>query len=198
MICLLYPPWNTAHYQTLHPPYPLYILNPPFLFISTTVPTQPSLSHHHPPPGQLPDVSSSTIHHLNPFSTQQPLRSLEDVNQIPRSYLTPLNGVLLHIKHKLCSLYNLLIRDSLWLCPCHSLLSALTDCVGGFQDHSQVQWFTRRTHRTLNTCWTHGYGLLQQKIQIKITEGKMHISQSPGETSSELPVLSHWSHVNST
>lgn len=91
-------------------------------------------------------------------------------------YLTPLSGVLLHVKHKLCNLYTLFIRDSSCICSYHSLPSALTDCVGGFQDHCRVQWFTGQTHRTQKTCCTHGYGLLQQKIQIK--RAKVHMSES--------------------
>ena len=56
-------------------------------------------------------------------------------------------------------------------------------------DHTQIQWFARRKHRTLKSYYPHGYGLLQWKVQIKISKGK-----GPGGIRQEiLTVLSPWS-----
>lgn len=41
---------------------------------------------------------------------------------------------------------------------------------------------------------THGYSLLRQRTQIKVSKGKRHMRQSPGEIWRELPVVfSQWS-----
>ena len=45
----------------------------------------------------------------------------------------------------------------------HLSLWKVPSWVRGSQDHTQVQWFTRRTHRTQESSDTHGYGLWQWK-----------------------------------
>ena len=40
------------------------------------------------------------------------------------------------------------------------------------QTYPQVWWFTERIHRTLKTCYTHGYVCYGKRMQIKVSKGK--------------------------
>lgn len=81
----------------------------------------------------------------------------------------------------------------------HGLMSPLPSCsqlfplcVGGPQDHSQAQWFARRTDRTQKSCYIHGIVYYSKGIQMEISPGKRHIGWSPGETRRKLPGVPSW------
>ena len=71
-----------------------------------------------------------------------------------------------------------------------------------FQDHCQAEWFAERTHRTQESCCTHGYDLLQgkdteeDKKRVKVSRVKSRKHQAQA-SKCVIPVELHRDTLNS-
>lgn len=64
------------------------------------------------------------------------------------------------------------------------------------QDHSQILWFTRKTHRTQHRVILMAMIYFRERIWSKISKRKRCMGQSPEETRHKLPrVFFQWSHT---